>query len=787
MKNKKLLIYLYVILILSVLFMCTGFVQAGPKDIKEINVVMDNNYPPYSFLGSEGQLQGITIDQWKLFEKKTGIHVRITAEVWSKAFKDMSEGKYDVIDTISYNEEREKTFDYTEPYATIEVPIFFQKNISGITDAASLRGFTVAAKKGDNAVRVLKENGINDIVEYPSAEDLITAAKEQKLVIFVMGKPPAEYYLYKLQIQDKFNYSTSLYTSKFYRAVKEGNNELLGILNNGFSMISPAEYKAIDDKWFGNTNLPANDRKLFQVIIVIAILVVLVAFFLYLWNSALRESVAVKTEELSRFLEELRDSEYTFRALFERSSDFILILDFDKIIDCNKASIELFGYESKDSLIGKSPWELSPMFQEKNVTSKEKFYFLLNDVENKTKTKFEWFHQKKDGTLVTVEIVLTRILLKGKAVSHILMRDISDRKLMENKLEYISYHDQLTELYNRRFFEEELKRMDVPRNYPLTIVMADVNGLKLVNDSFGHNFGDELLKKVGSIITGGCRADDVIARLGGDEFVVLLPKTDSYEAEQIINRMKNKAMEERIGSVSISVSFGWETKEAPEELISEVLKKAEDYMYKEKLFESPSMRGKTINAILSTLHEKNKREEQHSHRVSAICVELGRALGMVEGELKELRTVGLLHDIGKIAIEENILNKPGKLDEHEWEEIKRHPEIGYRILSTVNDMAEMAEYVLAHHERWDGTGYPKGLRGEEIPLVSRIIAIADTFDAITSSRSYRNAASREYAIKELMDHRGTQFEPMLVELFVQNVVGRIQENDYYEKLYNKKN
>lgn len=773
MRNKRLLIYLSVILSLGMLFLCTGFINHVKTDVKEINVVMDNNYPPYSFKGIDGTLQGITIDQWKLFEKKTGIRVNITGEEWNKALSDMIAGKFDAVDTISYNTEREKIFDYTKAYATIEVPIFFLKNISGITDAASLKGFTVAAKKGDNAIRVLKEKGITDIVEYPSAENLITAAKDQKLVVFVMGKPPAEYYLYKMLIQDKFNYSESLYTSKFYRAVKEGNKELLSTINNGFAMISKAEYKAIDEKWFGNTNLPAKDKRLFQMILVLAVLFTLVALFLYIWNSTLRKNVAEKTAELSLFLEELRESEYTFRALFEKSSDSILILDFDQIIDCNRACLELFGYEKKEELMGKFPWELSPEFQEENIRSKDKFHSLLEGAGSGTKAKFEWNHQRKDGEQVMVEIVLTKILLKGKSVYHVLMRDIRERKLMENRLEYISYHDQLTELYNRRFFEEELKRLDIHRNYPLTIVMADVNGLKLVNDSFGHNFGDELLKRVAEILAESCRADDIIARLGGDEFVILLPKTDGYETEQIVKRIKNKAIESYIGSISISVSFGWETKTDEEELISEVLKKAEDYMYKEKLFESPSMRGKTINAILSTLHEKNKREEQHSHRVSTICEELGRALGMMEGEIQELKTVGLLHDIGKIAIEENILNKPGKLDDYEWEEIKRHPEIGYRILSTVNDLSEMAEYVLAHHERWDGKGYPKGLRGEEIPLVARIIAIADTFDAITSSRSYREASSKEKAVKELEDNAGTQFEPTLVEVFVQQVVNHI--------------
>ena len=195
-------------------------------------------------------------------------------------------------------------------------------------------------------------------------------------------------------------------------------------------------------------------------------------------------------------------------------------------------------------------------------------------------------------------------------------------------------------------------------------------------------------------------------------------------------------------------------------------------MYKKKLFESPSMRGETITAIINTLHEKNKREEQHSHRVSELCRSMGEAIGLPEHEVKELTSVGLLHDIGEIAIDENVLNKLGKLTDDEWKEIKRHPEIGYRILKAVNDMSDMANYVLYHHERWDGKGYPKNLKGEEIPFVSRIITITDAYDAMTSERSYRSALPDEVVIKELRTNAGIQFDPELVGIFIEKVLGK---------------
>jgi diguanylate cyclase (GGDEF)-like protein/PAS domain S-box-containing protein len=469
---------------------------------------------------------------------------------------------------------------------------------------------------------------------------------------------------------------------------------------------------------------------------------------------------------------ELMASEYTFRKLFEGSSDAVLIIKDKMISECNQATVDLLGYDSKMRIVGKNLWDISPEIQPDGNSSEAGIIEEFETARMIGKSKFEWWNQKKDGTIFPVEVMLTSILLHGEKVFHALWRDITERNELEQQLEYLSYHDQLTGLYNRRFFEEELNRLDLEKNFPLSIVMADVNGLKLINDSFGHAVGDELLKKVAEVLKKGCQAPGIIARLGGDEFVVLLPKTEGNKTEQICKFVKKLTLNEKIGSIDISVSLGWETKQSEDEKIQEILKKAEDHMYKKKLFESPSMRGKTINAIINALHEKNKREEQHSHRVSVLCISIGKALNLSEGEIEELKTVGLLHDIGKIAIEESILNKPGKLTDNEWEEIKRHPEIGYRILSTVNEMSEMSEYVLTHHERWDGKGYPKCLKGEEIPLQSRIIAIADTYDAMTSERSYRSALPEAIVIEELQKNAGRQFDPELVKVFIEKVLDK---------------
>lgn len=357
-----------------------------------------------------------------------------------------------------------------------------------------------------------------------------------------------------------------------------------------------------------------------------------------------------------------------------------------------------------------------------------------------------------------------------KEFNNMLEDEITERTKREEEIRYLSYHDKLTGLYNRRFYEEEIKRIDTKRNIPISIIMGDVNGLKIINDAFGHEKGDELLLKAAFGIKKACRADDIAARWGGDEFVLLLPKTKYEEAEEIINRINKQYLNEKVGRLQVSVAFGWATKQKPNEDIMGILKKAEDSMYEQKLIGSRTTRNKVIDSISNTLFANNKNEELHSKRVGELCQMIGLALGFSEVEASHLKAVGILHDIGKIVIEKNILEKAGKLTEGEWREIKRHSEAGYRILNTSLNIADLAQGVLSHHERWDGTGYPMGLKGEEIPLSARIIALADSYDAMINERPYKKALSPDEALEQIRSNAGTQFEPEIAKIFVEKVL-----------------
>lgn len=362
-----------------------------------------------------------------------------------------------------------------------------------------------------------------------------------------------------------------------------------------------------------------------------------------------------------------------------------------------------------------------------------------------------------------------------------MVEDITSRKKAEEEVLYLSYYDQLTGLYNRRYYEEELKRINTSRNLPITLVLADVNGLKLTNDAFGHSLGDNLLKRIAEVFKKECREEDMIARIGGDEFVFLLPKTDETESQKIIERINKSILEKQRGNMICSVSFGWATKHYLKEDIRKIFMQAEDYMYRNKLAESSSMRNETIKLITKTLYQKNRREQLHCERVSKLCELIGNALKMSPDAVRELKMAGLLHDIGKIGIDESLLNKRGKLTEPEWADMKRHPEIGYHILRSVNEFAPIAKYVLHHHERIDGKGYPRQLKDEEIPLQSKIICIADAYDAMTSHRPYREDLSLSDVVAEFKRNAGSQFDPDILKVFIDQILKqRVWRIDRYD-------
>lgn len=354
----------------------------------------------------------------------------------------------------------------------------------------------------------------------------------------------------------------------------------------------------------------------------------------------------------------------------------------------------------------------------------------------------------------------------------IVYRNYSELKHKDRLIKYLSFHDPLTGLYNRRFYQEEMKRLDKERNIPISIVMADINGLKLVNDAYGYKAGDELIRKIAGIISRECRADDIIARIGGDEFAIILPGTNPDQARRFAARISEAMAYEKPDKVIPSLAIGFAVKQDVSDNIDDIFRNAEDDMNRQKLSESASVKSRTIVLILNALYERNSLEMSHSKRVGQLCEELASQMLFKRDDANQLRTAGILHDIGKIRIDESILKKPEELDENEWHEVMKHPETGYRILSSVNGFSEIAVYVKQHQERWDGLGYPDALKGDEISVQARIISVASAYAAMTSEKPYGKALSEDQAILEIKKNSGTQFDPEVAKIFVEKVLNK---------------
>ncbi|MCQ4925468.1 diguanylate cyclase [Tissierella carlieri] len=351
-------------------------------------------------------------------------------------------------------------------------------------------------------------------------------------------------------------------------------------------------------------------------------------------------------------------------------------------------------------------------------------------------------------------------------IAYAVGRNVTEIIEKEEQIIYLSYHDKLTGLYNRAFFEEELKRLDNNRHLPLSIIMGDVNGLKIINDVFGHLAGDKMLQSIAEILKVSCRKGDIIARWGGDEFIILLPNTSSSITEEIIDRIYSNCKDRELDMQYANISLGYAVKDHNDMDIMKVLVEAENNMYKNKIIDGKKVRDIIISSMIQYLFDGNYEIKYHIDRVKNYSLALANRLNLSNSDRNKLILLAEVHDIGKISISKEILEKPRELDELEWNEIRKHPEIGYRIAKSIPELADIAELILYHHERWDGKGYPHELKGEEIPLLSRIFSVVDVYDAITQNKPHRKAMCLNEAIDFLLENKGIQFDPYIVDSFI---------------------
>ncbi len=464
--------------------------------------------------------------------------------------------------------------------------------------------------------------------------------------------------------------------------------------------------------------------------------------------------------------QDLTQSEARYRFMAENARDIVYHLQIFPVLKyefISAAVTQVTGYTPEEyyrdpDLVYKVIYSADLAVMEQIVTG---------EFDYSNPVTLRWIH--KNGDSFWIEQYINPVTDSNGKIFALegIARNITERVRMEEQLKFLSMKDSTTGLYNRSFFEEAYRYFDAESHNPLGIILCDVDGLKLINDTLGHDAGDSLLLAATQAIRESFREKDVIARIGGDEFAVLLPKTPLALVEKSVQRIEAAVQRYNDSNTGIylSLSVGFAFRADSGTSIADLFKTADNNMYREKLHRSLSTRSTIVNNLLKTLEARDLIAEEHTRRLQHLIIKFANTLGFAENRLANLKLLAQFHDIGKVGVPDRVLNKSGELTPEEELEMQRHCEIGYRIAKSSPDLITIADWVLRHHEWWNGNGYPLHLKGEEIPLECRILAIADAYDAMTN----RKMLSPEEAIAELSKRAGVQFDPNLVAEFIQSI------------------
>jgi diguanylate cyclase (GGDEF)-like protein len=429
-------------------------------------------------------------------------------------------------------------------------------------------------------------------------------------------------------------------------------------------------------------------------------------------------------------------------------------------------------YESSLSIATRSDWPILSQIFNKGLAQ-------ITDYEEKV-IEQKWMHLQEQsifqniyfwiaifGFVLFLIIIIIVISAWNSSLKSAVKEKTHAIEKSKKELEFKTYHDELTGLYNRVYLVEILKQLEQKSSLPFSMIVADLNALKITNDTFGHKTGDQMLIRVSEIIKENIKDHHVACRIGGDEIVVLMPSTSEQESVDIVENIQNATLTAKDDPIKPLIALGCATTyEDGHNSYSRLFRLAEDKMYANKMADSERNYDMIINSIKNNLYENKYESREHINRLVTMCGQMGKILNLEKDDIENLALLAELHDIGKVGLEKELFLKEGPLTLEEWQRVKRHPELGFKIVSASTKFSYIGKGIFASHEHWDGSGYPQGLKGEEIPFIARLFSIVEAYDVMTHEGSYKPIYTKERAIKELINNSGTQFDPNLVELFV---------------------
>lgn len=646
---------------------------------RELKVVLDKDYPPFTYIDRDGNLVGICVEFWKLFTEKTGIKVRLIPVEWTKAHEMMINREADVIDTIFKTPTREKYLDFTEPLFYITSSVYYRKNLTNISSINDITPYIVGVKEKDALIDIsLSINKDIKFVYYKNYSDIVEAARIGKISVFLMDDIPANYYLVQKNILYEFTKTKPFTSNYLYLATQKGNTEVLSILKEGLSKISKKEIDSLVDRYTVETR--EFPTWIWKILLYIGISVISIIIILVIFNRILKRKVILATKELIEKNEELEKDKEEINAMYEelKASTEELEELYKELQNTNDTLIKVIDTVSKISIITTDEREfLSNILDITiNLIPRARYGSIFTLTEDGVKLLVTRGHKKElEGSYFSNEDFI-------RENSVIIVKDILER------------HRTNENLY--RLLKEYTKPFSETIVAPLMWNNKIFGYMSIDTTDNGENFTEQDKKKV-EYITMICSAFYAIKQYSERELLLL-------------NRI--------------------------------------------------------VQVIVKALEYYDVATVGHSARVTRYALKIAERLNLSAETTRRIYWAGYIHDIGKIFVRQDILNKPARLTDAEYELVKLHSVKGEELISNIEELEDIAKIIRFHHERWDGKGYPEGLSGEDIPLEARILAVADAFDAMTSERPYKRALTIKEAIEELKRCSGTQFEPRIVDVMV---------------------